>query len=222
MAAFAATSERLVIPLALPQGALAEFAVLAALVIAPMRMLQMAVQRTLTPRLRDATSAAARRHLLLQEVGLAAGLVAVLSLALWYAAPLAVSLLLGGKYSFAPALILAALVSGAVRAVNGFSNGRGNGAQSPRAAPPRQRLGLARPVARSAGRLDRGRMGADRPIARHLRRLALPGGGPATARSAEPAQRLACRVPTLNASRLLPHSAAVISPRRLRTTGPGS
>ena len=121
MAAFSATSERLIIPLALSESALADFAVLAALIIAPMRMLQMSAQRTLTPRLRDAASASVRRRLLCQEGSLVAGLVLALSLALWYLAPYAVSMLFGGKYNLTPPLILAALVSGAVRVLNSFS-----------------------------------------------------------------------------------------------------
>ncbi|MFL5863868.1 MAG: oligosaccharide flippase family protein [Solirubrobacteraceae bacterium] len=121
MLALSATIERLLIPLVLSERALAEFAVLAALIIAPMRMLQMAVQQTLTPRLRDATSASARRRLLLHEGGTVGGLVAVLSLALWCLAPWAVPFLLGTKYSFAPSLILAAILSGPVRVITGFS-----------------------------------------------------------------------------------------------------
>jgi hypothetical protein len=60
MSALAAAFERLAIPLALSDRALAEFGVLAALVVGPLRMLQLATQRTLTPRLRDAGSPPAR------------------------------------------------------------------------------------------------------------------------------------------------------------------
>lgn len=121
MAALSATLERLIVPLLLSPEALATFAVLAALVIAPMRMLQMAVQRTLTPRLRDAASPEARRRLLLRESLMAGGLAGTLGLGLWFAAPVAVPMLLGGKYGFTPSLVLAAIASGAVRVLTGIA-----------------------------------------------------------------------------------------------------
>ncbi|HEX8376086.1 MAG TPA: hypothetical protein VF606_13000, partial [Geminicoccaceae bacterium] len=136
MSALAASFERLAIPLALPGPALAEFGVLAALVVGPLRMLQLATQRTLTPRLRDAASPAARRGLLRREAALLAGLTAAAGAVLWFAVPLAVPLLLGGKYDLSPALVAAALASGAARVASGLATA------TVTALSPRERLHL--------------------------------------------------------------------------------
>jgi hypothetical protein len=136
MAALAAAFERLAVPLLLPERALAELGVLAALVVGPLRMLQLATQRTLTPRLRDAATPSARRRLLLREAGLLGGLTVAGGLMLWFAVPLAAPLLLGGKYDLSPVLIAAALASGAARVANGL------GTAAVTALSPRERLHL--------------------------------------------------------------------------------
>lgn len=136
MAALAAAFERLAVPLLLPERALAELGVVAALVVGPLRMLQLATQRTLTPRLRDAPSAEARRGLLLREAGLLGALTLGAGVILWFAVPLAVPHLLGGKYDLAPALVAAALASGAARVANGLATA------AVTALSPRERLHL--------------------------------------------------------------------------------
>ena len=121
MSALAGSLDRLIVPLILDRADLAQFGVLAALVIAPMRVLQMAVQRSLMPRLRDAPSAKARRRLMLREGAITGGLVAIVSVVVWFLAPPAVGIIVGDKYSMPADLLLAGIVSGAVRVVVGFS-----------------------------------------------------------------------------------------------------
>jgi O-antigen/teichoic acid export membrane protein len=121
MSALAGALDRLIVPLILDRTDLAQFGVLAALVIAPMRVLQMAVQRSLMPRLRDAPSAKARRRLMLREAAITGGLVAAVSVIVWFLAPPAVGIIVGDKYSMPADLLLAGIVSGAVRVVVGFS-----------------------------------------------------------------------------------------------------
>lgn len=121
MSALAGALDRLIVPLVLDHADLAQFGVLAALVIAPMRALQMAAQRALMPRLRDAPSARARRRLMLNEMAVTGGLAATVSLALWFVAPAAVQIIVGDKYSLPPDLLLAGIVSGGARVLVGFS-----------------------------------------------------------------------------------------------------
>jgi O-antigen/teichoic acid export membrane protein len=113
--------ERLLIPGLLSLEDLATFAVLAAVTIAPFRMLQLGVGYTLLPRMRAASSAGERRRLLSQEL-LMTGVVVVIGVgAVWILAPLVVWLFVGDKFVLSPALIGAALVSGTVRVLTGFS-----------------------------------------------------------------------------------------------------
>jgi O-antigen/teichoic acid export membrane protein len=113
--------DRLLIPKLLSLEDLATFGVVAAVTIAPFRMLQLGVGYTLLPRMRAASSVEERRRLLLQEL-LMTGLVVVIGVAaVWMLAPLVVWLFLGDKYVLSPALIGAALVSGTVRVLTGFT-----------------------------------------------------------------------------------------------------
>jgi O-antigen/teichoic acid export membrane protein len=113
--------ERLLIPGLLSLEDLATFAVLAAVTIAPFRMLQLGVGYTLLPRIRAASSMGERRRLLGQEL-LMTGIVVVVGVAaVWMLAPFVVRLFVGDKFILSPALIAAALVSGTVRVLTGFS-----------------------------------------------------------------------------------------------------
>jgi O-antigen/teichoic acid export membrane protein len=114
--------ERLVIPKTLDVADLATFAVAAALVGSPFRMLQLGVGYTLVSRLRNAPSAAERRRL----VGAAA------CVALWFATPLLVEVLVGGKYVVSASLVLAMLVSGLAKVLGAFATAVVNAAGSPR------------------------------------------------------------------------------------------
>ena len=113
--AVAAQFERMAIPLLLSLDDLARFAALAALVIAPFRIFQMAVGRTLLPRLRNAPDGAARRRLFLHECKVVGGLAVIVSTVVWLAAPVVVEQLLEEKYDLPGSLILAGLITGLVR-----------------------------------------------------------------------------------------------------------
>jgi O-antigen/teichoic acid export membrane protein len=113
--------DRLVIPKLLSFEELASFSVLAAVTIAPFRMLQLGLGYTLLPRIRNAATVVARRHVFLQEALISGLVVTTASVAIWLLAPLVVHLVLGDKYILGPALIAAALVSGLVRVMTGFT-----------------------------------------------------------------------------------------------------
>jgi hypothetical protein len=107
--------ERLLAPRLLSLEDLARFAVVAALVGSPFRMLQMGAGYTLLPRLRAATSPQARWKLVRHEalaVALIGGAGGILLLS---AAPWIADRLLAGKYELSGGLMLAALVSGVAK-----------------------------------------------------------------------------------------------------------
>jgi O-antigen/teichoic acid export membrane protein len=113
--------ERLLTPRLLTLEDLATFAVVATLAGSPFRMLQMGAGYTLLPRLSAASTPEERRQLVRREavavmlIGGAAALV-ILSAAPWIAA-----WLLAGKYELSTALMIAALVSGAIKLADGFA-----------------------------------------------------------------------------------------------------
>jgi len=114
--------DRLVIPRLLSVSDLATFAVLAAIVGSPLRMLHLGVGYTLIPRLRGALTVYERRRLVVREailVGLVSLLVCV---AIWAATPVLVRSLLHGKYDLSAALVLAALVTGLWKVVEAFAS----------------------------------------------------------------------------------------------------
>lgn len=100
---------------------LAVYSVLAALVSSPFRLLQAAVQFTLIPTLRTAGGARARRAKVVREAALVFGTVAAGSVAIWLIAPPLAHWLVAGRYTLTHALIAAALVSGFLKVMSGFS-----------------------------------------------------------------------------------------------------
>ena len=110
--------ERLLIPRLLTLEDLATFGVLAAIVIAPFRSLQVGVGLSLLPRLRAAATVAARRHILAKEGAIVAFVVLLGSSAIWYLTPLIVDWFLSGSYSISPALVLAALITGILKVMS--------------------------------------------------------------------------------------------------------
>lgn len=112
--------ERLVIPKVLTLEDLALFGVLACLVIAPFRVLQLAVGYTLLPRLRAAEDVAARRRLIAREARLVLGVCVVACGAVLVVAPWLVDLLLADKYELTPPLLAVGLVAGFAKMLNGF------------------------------------------------------------------------------------------------------
>jgi O-antigen/teichoic acid export membrane protein len=115
-----AVLDRLLIPLFLTPADLAHFAVLASMVVAPFRLLQMGVQRTLMPRLRDAPGPAARRRVLSGELATVGGVALAAAAGLWFVVPAIERVVLAGKYETSPALLLVTILSGLARVLAGF------------------------------------------------------------------------------------------------------
>jgi O-antigen/teichoic acid export membrane protein len=113
--------DRLLIPKLLSLEELASFSVLAAVTIAPFRMLQLGLGYTLLPRIRNAATVVARRHVFGQEALISGLIVTTASIAIWLLAPLVIHLVLGDKYILGPTLMAAALVSGVMRVLTGFT-----------------------------------------------------------------------------------------------------
>jgi O-antigen/teichoic acid export membrane protein len=114
--------ERLVIPMTIGIGNLALFGVAASLVGSPFRMLQMAINFTVIPRLRDAGSVAERRRLLRREFILLGAVIAPTSIALWLLAPPLAHWFLGGRYDLNIAIIVAMIISGLLKVLSGFGS----------------------------------------------------------------------------------------------------
>jgi O-antigen/teichoic acid export membrane protein len=85
------------------------------------RVLQMGVGYSLLPRLRAAAGILERRRLITREVRLVLAIVALGSALIWVVTPLLERWFLDGKYHLSGALILAALVTGVAKIVNGFA-----------------------------------------------------------------------------------------------------
>jgi O-antigen/teichoic acid export membrane protein len=113
--------ERLLIPHLLPLHDLATFGVLGAIVGSLFRVLQMGVGYSLLPRLRAAPGVLERRRLIAREFRLVIPIVALGSAAIWIATPYLERWFLGGKYHLSAALVLAALVTGIAKILNGFA-----------------------------------------------------------------------------------------------------
>ncbi|MGH8651855.1 MAG: hypothetical protein ACREYE_06575 [Gammaproteobacteria bacterium] len=112
--------ERLVIPMVLAIEDLATFAILAAIVGSPFRILQQGVGHTLLPRLRVAGSPRERNRLLFMEAAIVTFVMVLTCAVVWVVTPLLVDWLLEARYTLAPALVLAALISGLAKVVAAF------------------------------------------------------------------------------------------------------
>jgi O-antigen/teichoic acid export membrane protein len=113
--------ERLLLPHLLPLEDLATYGVLAAIVGSLFRVLQMGVGYSLLPRLRAAPDVPERRRLIAKEMRLVLALAVAGSAAIWVATPLVERWFLDGKYHLSAPLILAALVTGVAKILNGFA-----------------------------------------------------------------------------------------------------
>ncbi len=113
--------ERLLLPHLLPLEDLATYGVLAAIVGSLFRVLQMGVGYSLLPRLRAAPGVLERRRLIARESRLVLAIVALGSAAIWIATPYVERWFLDGKYHLSGALVLAALVTGVAKILNGFA-----------------------------------------------------------------------------------------------------
>lgn len=113
--------ERLAIPKVGSLEMLSTYAVLAAVVGSPFRMLQTGTGFSLLARLRSATTAAAARSVLLREAGTSVVVAVVASVAIVLAVPLIFDVLLAGKYAISAGLIAASLIVGVAKLWEGFS-----------------------------------------------------------------------------------------------------
>lgn len=112
--------ERLVIPRVLSLEDLAVFGVLAAVVIAPFRMVQAGVAYTLFPRLTRAETVGERRRLVGSELRIVLPGLLLAGLAVWYLAPWVTELFVDDKYELDAALLLAGLIAGAAKLAESF------------------------------------------------------------------------------------------------------
>lgn len=110
-----AQTERLLIPLLLSLEDMAQFGVLAAVVIAPFRMLQLAVGYTLLPRLRKAENLEASRRILRGEAFIAVLVGLVGGLGVFWLGPIVIDLITDGRYALSSTLFLAAIGIGWIR-----------------------------------------------------------------------------------------------------------
>jgi O-antigen/teichoic acid export membrane protein len=117
------TLERMMVPKVLSLEDLAIFGVMAAVVIAPFRMLQLGIGYTLLPRLR-ATAGLSERRRLVRDEAVVMGLVVFCgAIVVYILAPLAVDLILAGKYELHRSLLFAGLLTSILRAASGFTKG---------------------------------------------------------------------------------------------------
>ena len=115
--------ERLAIPKVLSLEDLAVFGVVAAVVLAPFRTVQMAVSFTIAPRLRAAGSAAERRAIVAREVLMLLAIAAVAGAILYAVSPWILELLYDGKYAVSRSLLVATLAVGVLRLYSGLTRG---------------------------------------------------------------------------------------------------
>ena len=114
-------TERITIPLVLSLEDMATFGVLAAVVVAPFRMLQLAVGYTLLPRLRAAEDLPQAKNILRAEIRLALQVGLLAAAAVYWVGPLVISLIVGDKYVLDGSLLAAAIGVGWVRLVQSIS-----------------------------------------------------------------------------------------------------
>ncbi len=107
--------ERLVTPRLLGLPALATLSVLATLAGSPFQMLNQGVGFALLPSLRGAAGAAERRRVLAQESAIVLIACAVAAILVWWLTPIALRLVLDGRYELSRELIFAAIAVGALK-----------------------------------------------------------------------------------------------------------
>lgn len=113
--------DRLLTPELLSMEALATLTVLLAVVGAPFHMLELGIEYTLLPRLRNAATRHDRRRLVSLEGLITTAVYAVTAIALLVVTPIIVRLFTGDKYILSNSLITAALVVGLLRLVSAFA-----------------------------------------------------------------------------------------------------
>jgi O-antigen/teichoic acid export membrane protein len=124
--------ERYLIPIFLTLEAMATFSVLASVVGAPFRMMQIAIAFTLLPRLRAATSRGQARRLIRSEILLGAFICVVGTAVVLTLGPWVIHAVVGDRYDIPLSLYIAAILAGyakilqgtAVSVVNALGNAR--------------------------------------------------------------------------------------------------
>lgn len=115
--------ERLLIPITLSLEDLATFGVVASLVLAPFRMLQMGAGIAMLPRLRAAASITDRRRIVKRETIVVGGVALLGSVLVYVLVPVVAEIFLKDKYPVSRGLVIAALVAGVLRVAGGFLRG---------------------------------------------------------------------------------------------------
>jgi O-antigen/teichoic acid export membrane protein len=116
-----AQAERLIIPVVLTMHELAVFGVLAAVVSAPFRMMQLGVAMTLLPKLRTASGPREARRLIASEVRHGFWIGAGFTVLLLLLGPLVINFFVGEKYDVGMPLFAAAIIVGYVRIWQGVA-----------------------------------------------------------------------------------------------------
>ena len=114
--------ERLSIPKLLDNESLATFAILASIAGSPFRLLQMGVNLTLVPRLRQAGDAAARIRILKVEAFVAFLVAGVAAVVVWLFAQPFVDWFLENRYELSDGLIAAAVVAGFAKVISALAS----------------------------------------------------------------------------------------------------
>ena len=115
--------ERMLIPKLLTFEELANFGVLAALVVAPYRTLQMAATFATIPRIRAIQSVSERQKFLRNEVFILSVLTVGGGLLLIWLAPIVVEFIYGSKFDLTGEVIFAAIFVGVIKAFCGLAKG---------------------------------------------------------------------------------------------------
>jgi O-antigen/teichoic acid export membrane protein len=124
--------ERLLIPILLSLEAMATFAVLASVVGAPFRMMQLAIGFTLLPQLRRATSEAAAHQLIRSEIAIGVAICLGGTLLVLTIGPWAINLIVGDRYEIGLPLFVAAILAGYAKILQGTTLAIVNALGSPR------------------------------------------------------------------------------------------
>ena len=114
--------DRLLIPLLLSMHDLAVYAVLAATIVAPFRVLQLAAAFAVAPKISAAANATQRKQVLLAEARYILPIVLLSAAAVWWLAPPVISLFVGDKYEITASLMLAGIAAGIAKVASSFTS----------------------------------------------------------------------------------------------------
>lgn len=186
--------ERYLIPILLSLEAMATFSVLASVIGAPFRMMQIAIAFTLLPRLRAATSRAHAHRLIRSEVGIALAICFSGTAAVLLFGPWVINAILGDRYDIGLSLYIAAILTGYAKILQGTTLAVVNALGSART------LNIMSVASWSSIGVDRRRRPGALPVRsrgyhlRGRRRLAVPvaGGTLSVPRSARSAVQRRC------------------------------